>query len=104
MNINVKPHAVTNFELEFDRKQVEWPAGEKIPETIEEALDLGWEVLSSDSLVSEDEKTAEGTASLRKEIGLIWLHLEVPYRSTITYGKPQKPKATVHAPEKEPCQ
>jgi hypothetical protein len=80
------------IKLEKVGAQVNWPVGEKIPKTLEGALDLGWEVKSGEGSGEYEEV---GDVYLQKTVGMLSLSLSIPYRSTIKYGKPHTPKARI---------
>jgi hypothetical protein len=79
---------------------VDWPVDEPIPETMEQALALGWQVEGhSRSKISEDERIETGNMDLTKNLGMIGLHLQFPFRAEFSYGKPQNAKAIVRVPD-----
>lgn len=69
-----------------------WPAGERIPKSRDEAVELGW-VFAGGRTIREDELTDVGEAYLRKAVGALRLRLTIPYSVTLMYGKPHSPKA-----------
>ena len=79
----------------FRRDFIKWPKNEPIPQSIEEALALGWNVDGSGSEVSDDERVETGTATLKKKLGNVDLALDIPYRSEITYGQPSNHRAFI---------
>jgi len=82
-------------------RRIEWPKNEPIPQSMEEALKLGWKVDTSESTASEDERVAIGTVSLVKEVGTVKLYLEIPFQSNITYGKPFNAKSFIDIPDNQ---
>jgi hypothetical protein len=79
---------------------VDWPAGEPIPETMEQALALGWEVEGEGRQeVSKDERLRTGNMDLSKRLGTIQLRLRFPFRAEFSYGKPHSAKAIVRVPD-----
>jgi len=85
---------VAIVKLDRVENEVNWPAGEPIPQSLKQALKLGWEV-SGGSGDGPDDFTEIGEAWLHKTVEGIALHLTVPYRSKIKYGKPHTPRARV---------
>jgi hypothetical protein len=80
----------------WSRDKVPWPAEEPIPASIEEALAIGWELGGFFvEPCDENEFVSEGTADLRKTVGMIELYLKIPVRQVLTYGKPYAPDAIV---------
>lgn len=73
-------------------KEVCWPAGEPVPQSLKEALALGWEISGGDG-GGPDEFSETGEIWLHKTVGMLALHITLPYQSTISFGKPQKPTA-----------
>jgi hypothetical protein len=74
--------------------QVNWPVGERIPQTLEDALELGWEITGSEG-TGADEYEETGEAHLKKTVGALCLSFSIPYRATIEYGEPHTPKARI---------
>jgi hypothetical protein len=74
--------------------QVNWPDGEEVPRTLKHALRLGW-VISGSQGEGPDDFSEIGEAHVSKTVGTLCLSIEIPYRSTIKYGKPHTPKARV---------
>lgn len=79
----------------FQRDDIDWPNGEPIPQSIDEALALGWVPNGGESDFSDDERTETGTVSMSKELGNVDLSLSIPYRAERTYGKPCNHRAFV---------
>jgi hypothetical protein len=77
------------------KHKVAWPESEAIPRSIEEALALGWKVIGEESVASDDERTAIGTATLKKTVGLLTLYLDIPIRTEVFYGTPESPVAII---------
>lgn len=80
------------MKIERVGKEVNWPAGEPIPQSMKEALELGWEICGGNG-GGPDEFSETGETWLRKTVGTLALHLTVPYRAKISFGKPRKPTA-----------
>ena len=70
---------------------VNWPESEPIPQSIAEALALGWVVDGDWSQSSEDELTRTGVAEVTKTGGMVGLCLEIPFRAEYHYGHRRPP-------------
>lgn len=68
---------------------------------MDEALALGWKVDGSMESPSEDELTLTGTATLTKDVGIVRLYLDIPFRAELVYGKPESPMARIGVIEGE---
>jgi hypothetical protein len=79
----------------FQRDYIDWPKDEPIPQSIEEALALGWQASGGESEFSDDERIETGTVTFTKKLGNVNLSLNVPYRAERTYGKAVNHKACV---------
>lgn len=82
------------MKIERVGKEVNWPAGEPVPQSLQEALDAGWEI-SGGNGGGPDEFSEVGEMWLRKTVGMLALQLTIPYRSSITFGTPEKPTARI---------
>lgn len=74
-------------------KHVHWPAGEKVPATMDEALGRGWRVSNDDVTAVEGEQSSTGVYTMEKRVGTRHLTLKIWYRAEFTHGKPYKPQA-----------
>jgi hypothetical protein len=82
------------------RTAVDWPETEPIPQSMEEALTLGWRVDgSAEGRMSDDELFETGTMDLIKDLSMLQLYLKIPFHAVLTYGKPQNASAFVRVPE-----
>ena len=79
---------------------VNWPDTEPIPQSMEEALALGWKVTGYGGSVSDDERVQTGKMELVKDAGMLRLLLEIPFRAEFRYGKPYTPRAVISVPDK----
>lgn len=74
--------------------RVSWPAGEAIPQSIEQALASGWKVdFYEDIKLSRDELSQSGLAMLVKHHAGRTLSLAVPFTARLSYGKPRDPQS-----------
>jgi hypothetical protein len=79
---------------------VNWPDSEPIPQNMEQALALQWEIIGSGvDQRSDDERTQSGNIELKKYVGMLELYLEIPFRAEYTYGQPHSASAIVRVPE-----
>ena len=60
---------------------------DKIPRTMREALEYGWEVQGEDSTASADESTSQGFHLLKRREDEP--RLEIPFVATFKYGRPR---------------
>jgi hypothetical protein len=80
--------------------RIDWPETEPIPQSIEEALALGWQVDgSSDNEMSADERVETGHVVLVKDVGMLGLLLKIPFRAEFSYGTPFGAEALVSVPD-----
>jgi len=62
----------------------------KFPESMEEALAMGYYVDGAKETSSGDELVREGIAFMKKEIGPgLTLNISIPFKARYEYGKPQ---------------
>jgi len=80
------------------RREIEWPAYEPIPNTLEEALANGWEILGSDIDSQPEDTLQTGEVILKKCVGRLELHLSVPYVARYTFDRPGAPWAIEDKP------
>lgn len=83
------------------RNEVNWPQDEPVPQSMEEALVLGWELDSENVESSDDERTRSGTAVITKDVGLCMLKMTVPLKAEYTFGVPANPRAVLNDDELE---
>jgi len=76
------------------RHHVSWPENEPVPQSVEEALAMGWE-MDGVYLAYDGERKHAGTALLWKNVGPYELSLDVPFRAEYTFGKPHSPVAII---------
>jgi hypothetical protein len=76
-------------------KTVDWPEGEPVPRSVEEALAMGWEIDAGSSTFSEDGRTVTGYYQLTKEVGMVFLTLTAHFEAVYTFDKPRDPVVTV---------
>jgi len=67
---------------------VNWPAGEKVPASMDEALKRGWTVTNDDISATDGERSMTGVYLMEKTVGRRRLSLEIQYRAEFTFGKP----------------
>ena len=90
---------ITRYELVGE--QINWPTGEKIPQSLEEAVKSGWEITCMEGNAYDmavaaggnDDESEFGEATMRKTVDGHRLYLKIPYWAAYTYGKPHTPKA-----------
>ena len=78
---------------------IEWPANEPVPQSIEDALKRGWEVIGNESELSEDERFETGVDVLQKHIGRVRLELKIPFKSEKVHGRPYIDGAFISIPD-----
>jgi len=74
-------------------KKIQWPESEPVPQSREEAIQLGWVEYPP---VCLDTAKGCGTISFYKEIDDVLLRFEIPFTATLLYGSPSKMEATKH--------
>jgi len=80
--------------------RVDWPESEPMPQSMEEALALGWIVEgTSGATISGDERIETGTVDLAKDVGMLGPSLRIPYRAEYTYGQPHSAVALIYVDE-----
>ena len=60
---------------------------DKIPRTMKEALEYGWEVQGEDSTASADESTSQGFHILKRREDEPWL--QIPFAANYKHGRPR---------------
>lgn len=70
----------------FHREQIDWPEGEPMPESMEEAIGMGWEQHDTDSVFSDDGLVETGAVLMVKDLGDKELWAKFPFRSERVYG------------------
>ena len=81
--------------------QTDWPKGEKIPRSLEEAVKSGWKITCMEGNTYDmavaaggnDDESEFGEATMQKTVDGHRLYLKIPYWAAYTYGKPHTPKA-----------
>lgn len=76
-----------SFRLNGPDKASNWPASERVPKTIQQALEWGWELGDESWSESDDQRTRVGTIQLNKTVQGLCLELIVPYRATLEFGQ-----------------
>lgn len=65
------------------------PQTSAIPQSMEEALRVGFEICDEESSPSADELTRKGTISMKKEAGPgLDLYISIPFIARYEYGEP----------------
>ena len=78
------------------RHHVSWPENERpIPQSVEEALAMGWEMHFEYHTAYDGARSHTGTAWLWKNVGPYELSMDVPFRAEYTFGKPHSPVAII---------
>ena len=77
------------------RHHVSWPEKEPIPQSVEEALAMGWELDGEYQTAYDGERSHTGTAWLWKNVGPYELSMDVPFRAEYTFEKPHSPVAII---------
>jgi hypothetical protein len=83
--------------------KVNWPESEPIPESLEEALALGWQIEGIwDNEMSRDQCVQTGYLDVTKDVGMLGLCLKIPFRAEFSYGKPCIRHALICVTDAEP--
>lgn len=79
----------------MSRREVEWPADEPIPNTLEEALAMGWQAVGLDTTSRYEDSFQTGYVELSKKIKVAGMEfeflLDVPYTARFTFDRPGQP-------------
>jgi len=84
---------MAKVKIENGGAEVNWPTGEKIPATMDEALERGWGVCTDDVTAVDGERSATGVYTIEKTVGRRRLTLKIRYRAEFTHGRPFDPQA-----------
>jgi hypothetical protein len=76
-----------SFRLNNPNERPNWPASERLPKNLDQALEFGWLMDDEDWDSSPDERTRTGTVRLHKRVNGIFFQFAIFARAKLEFGK-----------------